>query len=402
MGEQRHVAVIGGGAAGLTAAIAAAREGAAVIIFEAAGRVGQKILKTGNGRCNLTNAQVLPADYHEPHYVAPLIEAWPSERVLGFFSELGLVTLEEDEGRIYPFSNTASSVLDVLRDACARLDVQALCEREVIAIECRERDFELACADGSTYTADRVIVATGGATSLLARVGHEMAPFHPVLCPLKTDTRALKGLSGVRTYAKVSAYDAADADEAYSWLFGEVLFRDYGLSGIVIFDMSREVDEGDYLGLDFLPQATEEQCEQWLNETYRIMCKCADEHNTPVPTYSELLRGVFHARLANAILRMAGCKPSQLASQETFAAIAHAVKDFRLQVTGFGNVKQAQVTRGGASMDEFDALTLESRLRPGLFAAGEVLDVDGRCGGFNLHWAWASGLAAGAAAALDD
>lgn len=399
MDDTMRVAVIGGGASGLAAAICAARAGASVCVFESARRVGQRLLKTGNGRCNLTNMHVHPADYHEPSQVAPLIEAYPAGRVLDFFEGLGLLTVEEDDGRVYPLSNNANTVLDVLRAACARHGVEELCGHEVTNICACDDGFEIACANGGRVTAGRVIVATGGGTSLLAGLGHEVVPFSPALCPLKTDTAALKGLSGVRAYAKVSAYDSADEVDAYAWLYGELLFRDYGLSGIVIFDMSREIDPGDYLGIDFVPQLTVEQYAAWLAYKHEAFCGSATGANSQPQTYAKLMCGDFHTRINDAIIKKAGCRPSDDVRPDALPVIAQTAKDFRVQVTGHGDVSQAQVMRGGAAMDEFDPLTLESRLHAGLFAAGETLDVDGRCGGFNLHWAWASGIAAGTAAA---
>ncbi len=397
----KSVAVIGGGASGLAAAISAAYAGAQVTIFEASKRVGQKILKTGNGRCNLTNTQVAPTDYFETFYVEPLIEAYPAARVLDFFDKLGLLTIEEDDGRVYPFSNTANTVLDVLRNSCACLGITVLCESEVVKVVPKDARYEVVCAQGATHVFDRVIVSTGGGTDLLSGLGHEIVPFHPVLCPLATDVEPLRGLSGVRAHAKVSAYESMEAEEPYAWLFGEVLFREYGLSGIVIFDMSREVELEDYLGLDFLPQATTDEFIGLLTSKYENMKKCTYVENISPLTYSDLMCGIFHTRLNNAIVHKTGCKPSSPVDPAMFAALVATAKDFRVRVTGLGDASKAQVTRGGAAIDEFDLLTLESKLNPGLFAAGETLSVDGRCGGFNLHWAWASGMAAGAAAAAD-
>ena len=393
------VAVIGGGAAGLAAAIAASQASARVMLFESDKRVGQKILKTGNGRCNLTNMQVSPTDYCEPFYMAPFIETYTADRVLDFFDGIGLLTVQEEDGKVYPLSNSANTVLDVLRNACTRLGVETLCEHEVVDLQSASDRFEIACSNKKRYSADRVIVATGGGSELLSCLGHVITHLQPALCPLKTDTKPLRGLSGVRAQAKVCAYETADDAEPFTWLFGEVLFRDYGLSGIVIFDMSREVDAGDFIGMDFLPQVTDADCIEWLTRKYEDMCTYAKQHKASTPTYSELMCGVFHKRLNDAILRRANCKPSAQAQAENIPAIVGAAKDFRVQVTGLGDVSRAQVTRGGAAIDEFDSLTLESKLVPGLFGAGETLSVDGRCGGFNLHWAWASGIAAGTASA---
>lgn len=389
-----YVIVVGGGAAGLVAAIAAAREGASVTVLEASKRVGQKILKTGNGRCNLTNAMVGPSDFNDHAFVEPVLERYSFDAILEFFDSIGLMTAEPDEeGRIYPYSNTAVSVLDVLRDACACLGVEIQCERKVIDIRANDRAYDLICEDGTAHAADQVVVCTGGATKLLASLGHRIVPFHPALCPIKTETHALKGLSGVRAHARVSAFHEGDEDPYFEEM-GEVLFRDYGLSGIVTFDLSRYVRASDIIELDFLPDLAEKDFEGWMNSRYARICKCSSE-----ASFSELLCGVFHPRVDNAVIRMARQKPSALADPQAFGSIAHAAKSFSIKVLGLGDPKQAQITRGGASLDEFDALTLESRLAPGIYAAGETLNVDGRCGGFNLHWAWASGLASGSAAA---
>ena len=181
--------------------------------------------------------------------------------------------------------------------------------------------------------------------------------------------------------------------------YGEVLFRDYGLSGIVIFDMSREIGAGGILSLDFLPQLSPSQCVNYFTAKYASLSTSINELFGRMPNFTELMCGCFHTRVNDAVVRMAGFKPSEPATAKTLPKIAATAKDFRVRVTGLAETNQAQVTRGGASPWEFDSLTLESRLKPGIYAAGETIDVDGRCGGFNLHWAWASGIAAGTAAA---
>lgn len=393
--NEKSVIVVGGGAAGLAAAIGAARNGAHVTVLEAAKRIGQKILKTGNGRCNLTNAHVRPDDFNDPAYVMDVLHRYPSKSIQEFFKGLGLLTVEEEEGRIYPLSNTASSVLDVLRDACARLGVEVICEQKVTDVHPCDAGYSLSCSDGTAYQAKKVIVATGGATKLLACLGHEIAPFEPALCPVKTETSDLKGLSGVRARANVRATRSGEARQYFEQR-GEVLFRDYGLSGIVIFDLSREARAGDVVHLDFVSMLSAEEYRAFLCRKLESMCAC--NANAEI-TYADLLRGSFHARLNNAIIRQAGFKPSQLVDEALLVQIACTAKDFKLEVTGPGDPRQAQVTRGGAVVDEFNEKTLESKLAPGVFAAGETLNIDGRCGGFNLHWAWASGLASGAHAA---
>ncbi len=399
MGGGVRVVVVGGGAAGLAAAISAARAGANVTIVEAAARVGQKILKTGNGRCNLTNANVQFADYHNGAAIMSLLEAYPTSRVLGFFGELGLLVTEEEEGRIYPFSNTANTVLDVLRAACEQNNVDVRCNHEVTNIQPTESGYRVMCAKNRNIDAQRVIIATGGGTSLLSCLKHTIEPFVPVLCPLETDTKPLKGLSGVRARARVSAYADEESVTPLAARYGEVLFRDYGLSGIVIFDMSREVGAGGVLSLDFLPQMSPGQCDAYFSAKYASLSQSTSELFGRAPNFTELMCGCFHTRVNDAVVRMAGFKPTAQVATDMIPRVAAAAKNFRVSVMGIADASQAQVTRGGASPWEFDSLTLESRLRPGIYAAGETLDVDGRCGGFNLHWAWASGMAAGSAAA---
>lgn len=399
MGGKVHVVVIGGGAAGLVAAISAARAGADVTVVEASARVGQKILKTGNGRCNLTNANVQFTDYYNGAAIMSLLEAHPTSRVLGFFGELGLLVTEEDEGRIYPLSNTANTVLDVLRAACEQANVDVRCNHRVADIQPTESGYRVECSNGRDIDAQRVIIATGGGTSLLSCLRHTIDPFAPVLCPLETDVKPLKGLSGVRARARVSAYADEESITPLATRYGEVLFRDYGLSGIVIFDMSREVGAGGVLSLDFLPQMSPSQCDAYFSAKYASLSQSIDERFDRAPNFTELMCGCFHTRVNDAIVRMAGFKPTALATRDMIPQVAAAVKNFRVGVTGIADASQAQVMRGGASPWEFDSLTLESRLRPGIYAAGETLDIDGRCGGFNLHWAWVSGMAAGTAAA---
>lgn len=407
----KHVAVIGGGAAGLASALMAARCGARVTVLEATDRVGQKILRTGNGRCNLTNTQVTPLAYNAPSFVEPAITAYGPERVRAFFAQLGLLTVEEREGRVYPRSNSANSVLDCLRLACECMGVHVRCGFEAVDVSKRGDEFTVLASDGAICKADALVVATGGATELLAECGHTVTPFKPVLCALKTQTDMFRGLSGVRVHAQVSAYDRADSAAPYAGEYGEVLFRDYGLSGIVVFDMSRVVEPGHYLSLDLLPDMSLADVEARLKLRYDTLAAlrtevgaaagvgAGNEAGPFVPSYEDLLCGMFHPRVAVCVLRTAKCRPSGVADPAQFAGIARTIKDWRTQVTGFGDPKHAQVTRGGALVDEFDARTMESRRVPSLFAAGECLNVDARCGGYNLHWAWASGLTAGHEAA---
>ena len=362
------VAVIGGGAGGLCAAIAAAENGAGVTIIERNNRVGKKLLKTGNGRCNLSHEGVTPEDYNHPDFVSEVLTEWDNAALLGFFRSLGLYTVRDAEGRCYPLSDTASSVLDVLRLRCAALGVEERCSTEVRSLGQRRGRWVLRFTEGGEAEFDRVIVSTGGGTQLLKELGHSMIPFSPVLCPLKTELAPIRGLSGLRQRCRVTLWRNGRAVYSES---GEVLFRDYGLSGIVVLNLSRLARKGDVLSLNLLPDWDEEQVKAMLSERKG--------------RGSETFTGVFHRRIGEALLRYAS----------EGIPLFTAVTDLRLTVEGCADAANAQVTRGGAAVDEFDRATMESRLHKGLYCIGEALDIDGKCGGYNLHWAFASGLTAG-------
>ena len=371
--SERRVAVIGGGAGGLCAAIAAAEQGAAVTIYERQNRVGKKLLKTGNGRCNLTNEDLTPGDYNHPDFVAPQLAACDTAALRAFFASLGLWTVSDSEGRVYPRSDTAASVLDVLRLRCAALGVVEECSRELTGLKKRGERWRLRFREGDTAECDAVILAAGGGVDLVSPLGHSAVPFSPILCPLRTEAAPVKGLSGLRVKGLVRLYKGRKllCEEE-----GEVLFRDFGVSGIVILNMSRFAVPGCTLSIDMMPE--------WSAEAL------ADALRARHMPREEFFTGIFHKRIGEALLRVV---PD--ADCDKLAAL---IKDYRMAVTGTADAASAQVTRGGANVEEFDPQTLQSRLYDGLYAIGETLDVDGRCGGYNLHWAFVSGLAAGRSA----
>ena len=371
------VAVIGGGAGGLCAAIAAGRAGADVVIFEQANRVGKKLLKTGNGRCNLSNMEVTPDDYNHPDFVEPTLREYFCEALLDFFGSLGLWTVTDEEGRVYPRSDTAASVLDVLRLECEEMEVGERCSMEITGIAPQGHGFYLTARTGETFFVDRVIVATGGGTSLLRPLGHKMVPFSPILCPLKTDAESIRGLTGLRCTCRAELIRRGKSVYAED---GEILFRDFGVSGILALNLSRHALPGDTLSLDLLPELSFDDLKTRLQQ--QRMRRGFD---------ADLFTGIFHRRLGEAIARRA--------KSDDPAELARIIKDYRLSVLGPGDTQHAQVTRGGADIAEFDPETMESRRVPGLYAVGEALDIDGACGGYNLHWAFASGLRAGRSAA---
>lgn len=393
--QQPRVLIVGGGAAGLSAAIASARLGVAVTLLEGGPRVGRKILASGNGRCNLTNLSAAPAAFNHPDFVEPVLRAYPCEGIRSFFGAMGLLTSADDDGRVYPATNAAGSVLDILRLECAHLGVEVRCGFEVVRVSEApgSTGFEVSSRDGETVHAEAVVVTTGGGGALLAEIGHASVERVPVLGPIKTDTEPIRGLSGVRVRCAATLLVGVDGDTggtAVATERGELLFRDYGVSGIMVFDLSRYLETGCVISIDLFPDVADQELRTIIAR------RCV---TLPWRSAETFFAGMLHDRVARAVLRAAGIDPGTPVDELPQARLAALIKDYRLDVTGMGDAAQAQVTRGGASVEGFDPDTMGSRLVDGLFAAGEVLDVDGRSGGFNLHWAWASGIVAGEGAA---
>ncbi len=390
-----EVAVIGGGAAGLAAAVEVARGGASVALLEADGRVGRTVLASGNGRCNLTNTAITGAgaagSYRNPAFVSPLLDSQPCEDVLAWFGAMGLGTFTSDQGYVYPTSNAASSVLDVLRLELAHLGVRETCGFEAISIEsdtsASSSRFEVSARDGRRVKATAVIVSTGGGESLLASLGHGLTPCSPVLTALATRPGSIGGLSGIRVRCTAELLGTKAGVES-----GELLFREYGVSGIMVFNLSRFARRGSVMRIDLAPKTPLSQLVLQLEGRKEML----GWRNA-----GTFLDGLLKSPVSLAVLRSLGISPDASARTIDAHVLAEALKGFDLVVTGPANVEHAQVTRGGAVVSEFETLTMGSKLVPGLFAAGEVLDVDAGCGGYNLHWAWVSGRTAGRSAARD-
>ena len=389
------ILIIGGGAAGMAAALTASeRPENDVLLVERQARMGRKLLSTGNGRCNLTNRVLSAENYHglAPDFCHPALAQFSPEETIGWFASMGLLTVTEPGGRVYPFSDSANSVADVLRlhlEQRENVTIETGCE---ITLLRRSKGVFYAQADDRTFSADRVIVCAGGAAGaklggtelgyrLLTGFGHKRTKLAPSLVQLRTEPGFVRALKGVRCQARV--------DDGRQVLTGEVQFTDYGVSGPVIFSLSRDVSvEGcRALTIDFLPQLDREALAGLLRQRQTAL---------PELPASELLTGMLHNRLGRMLLREAGVSPEQPCGGVTqLDRLCNTLKAFRLEVTGTMGMEQAQVTAGGIRTAEFDPDTMESRLCPGLYAAGEVLDIDGDCGGYNLQWAWASGRLAG-------
>ncbi len=406
------LAVIGGGASGLAAAVAAGRElgeDFSAAVFDAQPRCGKKLLATGNGRCNLTNryAAAKSSCYHTDDIQAlrRVFSGVNVEDTLGFFDNLGLVCREEEEGRIYPSCGQASAVLDLLRLELARLHISEICGCRVEKIR-REGDLFVMSSPLGIIRSKNVIIACGGKAApnlggvdwgynLLCSMGHSATRLNPSLCPIPVESPHLSSLKGIRAHAKASICDGRGVIHSDS---GEVQFGDKALSGIVIFQLSSAAANArsDELcvELDMLPERSEQELVALLTHRRAIL---------PHLTLENYLTGVFNKRIGMCLLKQAGMTPlsrsvSEL-SDSDIRRISSVIKCWRFPVNGKAQWNSAQVTSGGVRLSEFDGLTMQSRLCKGLFAAGEVLNVDGICGGYNLQWAWSSGILAGRSAA---
>lgn len=395
------VIVIGGGAAGLTAAIAAALCGDQVILLERMDRVGKKILATGNGRCNLMNTGELRFPGSADFAKAVLSRFGAVEQTL-FWQYLGLRMRQEDGGRVYPISGMASTVLDTLRFWLDALKVDTFTSVQVTGVFKARHGWTVMAGDRK-WKADRVIIAGGGcaqpklgsdgsAWSLLTEQGHTLVPPKPALTQIITDTSAIKGLSGTRIRTDVWITQGKRTKYCES---GELLFADYGVTGVCVMQCARYAEAEDTLHMDLIKAMGFENIESFKQELHRRRKLWG---NTRMQC--DLLTGLCVPKLAQALFAAAGmngirdftCGELTPAAIERVAAKA---ADFSLSVKGLKGFDSAQVTAGGVAADEFDPATLESRLAPGIHAAGEVLDVDGDCGGFNLMYAFGSGILAG-------
>lgn len=397
---RKRVIVIGGGAAGMTAAIAAARSGADTVILEHTKRPGKKILSTGNGKCNLTNLDMKKEAFRgeEPGFAWNVVKAVPVDATLRFFEDLGLV-LTDRNGYVYPASGQASSVLDALRFELDHLKIPVLCEQEVLSIT---RDLKVRTGDGE-QRADAVILAAGSKAApgtgsdgsgykLAKSLGHRIIKPLPALVQLRCKEPWYKQFSGVRTDSLVTLYCGGEKTASDR---GELQFTDYGISGIPVFQVSRfaarALDDGKAVTarLDLFPAMGRQELYGFLKDrTKRLGYRPS----------GEFLNGVMNKKLHPALLKEAGIplnlRSADLTDQQ-LRRLAERIKGLETTVTAANSFEQAQVCSGGIAVTEVNAATMESKLVKNLFFAGEILDVDGICGGYNLQWAWSSGILAG-------
>lgn len=399
-----NVAVIGGGAAGLVCAVTCAKKdkNRKVIIIEKEQRVGKKILATGNGRCNLTNMNASPENYHGSFQkgVENLLKGIPPSEVLSFFEDIGLFWKEEDEGRVYPYSNQASSVLDVLRLALDRLGVEEKCGCAVKSVSKKGNKFSVVC-DGCTVTAEKVVVCTGGKASeklgsdgsglkFLKEMGHTITPLYPSLVPVSVKNPYMKSLKGIRCMGEVSLAD--EKGKIIKKEHGEIQFGEKALSGICVFNLSSYVGEikKPRIYLNLFPEYDFNTLVDLLFKRRKMLSE---------NTLEDFFTGMIHKRIGFVILKDVLSKNlSQKVGTLTKAdikQIAQTLTKWEFECTVNMNFSSAQVTKGGVSGKEIDPYTMESKKVKGLYICGEAADVDGDCGGYNLQFAFSSGIMAG-------
>lgn len=387
------VAVLGGGMSGLVSAIEVKRNypEKSVVIFEQLEKVGKKILATGNGRCNLDNLTACENDYNAPHFVSHVLSEFSPQSNLVFWKSLGLLTNADSEGRVYPRSNSASSVLDALRFETQRLKIKIISEK--IESLVKEKNFII----NNNYESHNVIVCLGGCSSpsqgsdgsglaLMEKTGHRITPLSPSLVQITTDTRFTKPLKGVRVKGRLTLEECGKIIGSSE---GEILFADYGLSGIATMDLSRFLPKVKKINkakiyLDMANDMTEKEILSYLYQR---------QNSNPDLECENLLTGILPKAVGKVLLKKCNLFPGEKLKNLTrkdFESIMKNMKSFEFSVTGTKGFDFSQVTSGGVSLDEVSAETMMSKKIKGLYLCGEILDVDSRCGGFNLHWAVSS------------
>lgn len=394
--------VVGGCSAGIAAAINAKRQSPdlKIAVLEKLPRIGKKLLATGNGKCNLTNEDALCHDYVGKDFADFALKKYNPQTVKDFFASLGLLCYTDSCGRVYPESNTAASVVDALRFELERLKIDVYCDTQITDIK-KKNGFLL----NGEFQCKKLIIAAGGKSSpsqgsdgsgyaLAKMLGHGITRLYPALVPLCASPEIAKPMKGVRVR---NVTLTLKGDKKIAQTSGEILFTDYGVSGIAAMELGAQaqkyidnVKSNPFLYIDFMPKMTFDELFEYLKNLNKIKGFCQIDN---------LLTGFLPKAVGIAI-----CKAAKLykadktiteLSERDLRSVAEKTKNFPLEITGTKGFANAQVTSGGINLSEIDAKTMQSRICKNLYFAGEIIDVDGGCGGFNLQWAWASGMLAG-------
>ena len=397
-----EIAVIGGGASGMMAAITARKFGKEVVILERKDRILKKVLITGNGRCNITNVNADISNYFGKNIssVKNILNSFNPQDTMDFFNGLGIVCNEENRGKVYPLSGQASSVVDALRFEAERLGIKIETKFYVRKIEKDGFKFKIYSEDRKKIEAGRVILAAGGQSypelgsngsgfELAKELGHSVTRLSPSIVQLKTEKNQVKGLQGIKTDVAVTAYGDNKKICTYD---GELLFTDYGISGNVVFNISfvMPLYKNVEFEIDFMEKFDYNELYEILKERKKIMSHL---------TMENYFNGMINKKLGQFLSKVSGIeklsKPVKDLNDSEIRKLCTVLKKYRVKILDTTGFKNAQITAGGVSLNEVNTETLESGIVKGLYFSGEVLDVYGECGGFNLQWAWASGYIAG-------
>ena len=392
--------IIGGGASGLIAAILHSRAGQGVTLLEQNSKIGKKILVSGNGKCNIDNKYISPDRFHsqDPDFIKKVLEGYGYKAVEKFFTSIGLELVEGKEGKIFPLSLQSSSVVDILEYEAKRAGVQLICDCTVTSIDKSTNTFTLETTQGKK-TCEQLLIASGspaapqlgGSNSGYAfatKMGHTLIPRHPSLVQLCSEETWVKACAGVKVAGVVKLYANG---EYITEKEGDLLFTNYGISGLAILDLSREVSTRlasyDYceLSLDLMPELSKEKL------TNLLLNRIQKESEKPLNLW---LQGIINKKLISIILTQSKCKvkTENELNRKEIGKLVYAIKNLKLSINDTKGFKGAEVSTGGINTTEVNPQTMESKLVPNLFFAGEILDVDGDRGGFNFHWAWITGL----------
>ena len=397
-----YAAIIGGGASGLMCGCVAGKrnKGKKIVILERDNRVGKKILVSGNSRCNLTNMGADINNYNSSFYdgVEFLLKNYPPEKIVEYFESIGLITYVDNEGRVYPLSKQSTAVLAVLRNELNRLGVDEICDTEVTAISRCDNGYKLKCKD-KTIIAKKVVIATGGKNNYAQKVvrdtqipsksiGLKTSKLTPSLSPVKVNSPYIKSLKGIRAQGKVTAIINGKETRAD---YGEIQFTNDSLSGICVFNLSGIINSSDNakIRVQLLPDYSFEEITTMLHKRKKLVCK---------ESVQEIFTGLFHKNIGIALLKESKIDTNITANKLTDAdinALSKTINEWIFKVEKSGDFSKAQVTRGGIYGNQIDPVTMECKQQKSIYLCGEAIDVDGDCGGFNLQFAFASGMCVG-------
>lgn len=395
--------IVGAGASGIIAAINAKNFGIDVALIETNNRIGKKILTTGNGRCNICNENITLNRYHSenPDFFKTILESFSIKDTLNLFTELGLPLITLEEGKMYPMSLQASSVLDILKEALEEREIPVYLETKVLDVKHKDDSFVLNTSTDEVYNCRRLLLCCGGKSApktgsdgsgydLAKKLGHKIIKPIPALVQLKLNYKKLKALSGVKFNGTA---EILVNNSVVNKDFGEILFTDYGISGPPILQLSRTASkslikgEKPYIRVDMMDTMSLDELKEFLENHWGVFGYRS--------VYNSFI-GVINKKIIPIILRESGIdnihKPCWELTWNEKSNIYKLLKSWEFEITDTNGFNNAQVTAGGIDTSEIKSQTLESKKAKNLYFAGEILDVDGDCGGFNLQWAWASGF----------